>query len=326
MPSPDAGPAQPAPWQVEPPRPADRGLVGRLLEDVVAEEPSIAPEVAAGTVRAGAWLQRERPSWSGVVVDPDQPTRTVVGYADVLAPSEGAATTRHLWVHPSYRDRGVHAALTAAAGRAVATLAGAAAALGEDDLLPDPGEVTYEPERVSPSRWRGAALGSGAIAAAGAVAVLAVQVASGPLGSALPFLSPRVPTAGSPTPSAAPSEPASAPSPQAVVVAGEPLVPQPTRGPTAGPGPGSPSASPTPSPPPTSPPPGPPPSRSPGLASLLLDPVVGGMTGTVDEVTGGALSPMTGLLTDTTDATTDVLDDVLDGVLGLLPLPTASAH
>ncbi|WP_298751537.1 hypothetical protein, partial [uncultured Nocardioides sp.] len=125
MPSPDAGPAQPAPWQVEPPRPADRGLVGRLLEDVVAEEPSIAPEVAAGTVRAGAWLQRERPSWSGVVVDPDQPTRTVVGYADVLAPSEGAATTRHLWVHPSYRDRGVHAALTAAAGRAVATLAGA---------------------------------------------------------------------------------------------------------------------------------------------------------------------------------------------------------
>ena len=190
MPSPDAGPAQPAPWQVEPPRPADRGLVGRLLEDVVAEEPSIAPEVAAGTVRAGAWLQRERPSWSGVVVDPDQPTRTVVGYADVLAPSEGAATTRHLWVHPSYRDRGVHAALTAAAGRAVATLAGAAAALGEDDLLPDPGEVTYEPERVSPSRWRGAALGSGAIAAAGAVAVLAVQVASGPLGSALPFLSP----------------------------------------------------------------------------------------------------------------------------------------
>ncbi|CAM3777697.1 hypothetical protein NOMA109596_10440 [Nocardioides marinus] len=49
------------------------------------------------------------------------------------------------------------------------------------------------------------------------------------------------------------------------------------------------------------------------------------MTGTVDDVTGGALSPVTGVLTDTADATTDVLDEVLDGVLGLLPAPTSAA-
>ncbi|MBU2073679.1 MAG: hypothetical protein KKE65_03245 [Actinobacteria bacterium] len=331
MSSPDADPAQPATWQVEPPRPADRGLVGRLLEDVVAEDPSVAPEVAAGTVRAGAWLHRARPSWSGVVVDPARPTRTVVGYVDVLAPSEGSAegavTTRHLLVHPSYRDRGVHATLVAAAGVAAAELAGAAPVLTLDDLLPDPDEVTYEPERVSRSRWRSAALGAGAIAAAGAAAVLAVQVASGPLGAALPFLSPRAPGLTSPTPSAAPAEPTTAPSPQSVAVAGEPLVPQPTSGPTTGPdpGPGTPSGSPTPSPSPTAPPTDPPPSRTPGLASLLLDPVVGGLTGTVDDVTGGALSPVTGVLTDTADATTDVLDEVLDGVLGLLPAPTSAA-
>ena len=47
----------------------------------------------------------------------------------------------------------------------------------------------------------------------------------------------------------------------------------------------------------------------------MLDPVVGGLVGTVDGVTGDALSPVTGVLTDTTDATTDVLDDVLDGEL-----------
>ena len=156
----------PAPWQVEPPRPADRGLVGRLLEDVVAEDPSVAPEVAAGTVRAGAWLHRERPAWSGVVLDPAQPTRTVVGYADVLATSEGAPESRHLLVHPAYRDRGVAAALLTASTAAVAELAGAApAAVPLDDLLPDPDEVTYEPARVSRPRWRSAALGAGAIAA-----------------------------------------------------------------------------------------------------------------------------------------------------------------
>ena len=317
--------SSPAPWQVEPPRPADRGLVGRLLEDVVAEDPSVAPEVAAGTVRAGAWLHRERPTWSGVVLDPTQPTRTVVGYADVLATSEGAPEPRHLLIHPAYRDRGVAAVLLTASTAAVAELAGAApAAVPLDDLLPDPDEVTYEPARVSRPRWRSAALGAGAIAAAGVAAVLAVQVAAGPLGSVLPFLSPRDAGSSSSTPPPAPSSPTSAPSPQPVVAAGDPIPPQPGSTPSGGPGPSTPAPTPSGSPTPTTPPTPPPPSRSPGLASLLLDPVVGGLVGTVDGVTGDALSPVTGVLTDTTDATTDVLDDVLDGVLGLLPAPSAT--
>ena len=53
---------------------------------------------------------------------------------------------------------------------------------------------------------------------------------------------------------------------------------------------------------------------------------MGGLVGTVDGVTGDALSPVTGVLTDTTDATTDVLDVVLDGVLGLLPVPAAATQ
>ena len=317
--------ASPAAWQVEPPRPADRGLVGRLLEDVVAEDPSVAPEVAAGTVRAGAWLHRERPAWSGVVVDPAQPTRTVVGYADVLAGPGGAPEPRHLLVHPAYRDRGVAATLLTASTAAVAELAGAApAAVPLDDLLPDPDEVTYEPARVSRPRWRAAALGAGAIAAAGVAAVLAVQVAAGPLGSVLPFLSPRDAGSSSSTPPPAPASPTSVPSPQPVVAAGDPIPPEPGNTPSGGPGPTTPAPPPSGSPAPTTPPPTPPPSRSPGLASLLLDPVVGGLVGTVDGVTGDALSPVTGVLTDTTDATTDVLDDVLDGVLGLLPAPSAT--
>ena len=89
--------ASPAPWQVEPPRPADRGLVGRLLEDVVAEDPSVAPEVAAGTVRAGAWLHRERPAWSGVVLDPAQPTRTVVGTPTCWPPPRARPSPGTCW-------------------------------------------------------------------------------------------------------------------------------------------------------------------------------------------------------------------------------------
>lgn len=316
--------APPAPWQVESPRPADRGLVGRLLEDVVAEDPSVAPEVAAGTVRAGAWLHRERPAWSGVVVDAEQPTRTVVGYADVRATPEGSHEPRHLLVHPAYRDRGVTTALVTASSAAVAELAGASAVVPLDDLLPDPDEVTYEPERVSRSRWRSAALGAAGIAAAGVAAVLAVQVVAGPLGSVLPFFSPRDPDASTP-PSTAPSAPTAAPSPQAVVLAGDPLTPQPSAAPSSTPTTTSPSQGPSGSPSPTAPPTTPPPSTSPGLASLLLDPLVNGLVGTVDGVTGGTLSPVTGVVTDTTDTTTDVLDEVLDGVLGLLPAPSAPA-
>ena len=50
----------PAPWQVEPPRPADRGLVGRLLEDVVAEDLGI--DGAAASAEEAAMH----------VVDPDE--------------------------------------------------------------------------------------------------------------------------------------------------------------------------------------------------------------------------------------------------------------
>lgn len=317
-PSPDA--VEPADWQVEPPRPADRGLVGRLLESVVAADPSVAPEVADGSVRAGAWLHRERPAWAGVVVDPTRSPRTVVGYVDVAAVGGAGAAhaTRHLLVDPAYRGRGVDAALTSAAAASAAELAGV---VPVDDGLPDADEVTFEPERVTPSRWRTAAAGAALIAGAGALGVVAVQVGAGPLGSFLPFLAPGDPASSpgaDPDPEAGPASP---PAPQTVVPAGAPLAPQP-----AGNSGTDPSAGPTspPTNPPSTPPgpPGPPPpSNDSGLVSLLLDPVVAGVIGTADGLTGDALAPVTGTVQDTTDATTDVLDGVVDGLVGLLPAP-----
>lgn len=49
-------------WRVDPPRPADRRLVARLLEQALAVDASVAPEVASGEQRPGAWLQRVRPA------------------------------------------------------------------------------------------------------------------------------------------------------------------------------------------------------------------------------------------------------------------------
>ena len=115
-------------WRVESPRPADRGLVARLLEQVLADDASVAPEVAAGDQRPGAWLQRVRPAWAGVVVDPAAASRTVVGYAAVVADGS-AGPSRHrlhdVLVAPGFADRGVEAVLLAGAAEAMTSLAAA---------------------------------------------------------------------------------------------------------------------------------------------------------------------------------------------------------
>lgn len=52
-------------WQVAPPLPADRGLVARLLEECVRSDralAALAPGVAEGSQRAGAWLASTRPA------------------------------------------------------------------------------------------------------------------------------------------------------------------------------------------------------------------------------------------------------------------------
>ncbi len=61
--------------------------------------------------------------------------------------------------------------------------------------------------------------------------------------------------------------------------------------------------------------PGPGPDR-PGPASALVDPVVEGLTGTLDQVTGGATQPVTGPVGGLTDDVTDAVDGLVGGLAG----------
>lgn len=79
-------------------------------------------------------------------------------------------------------------------------------------------------------------------------------------------------------------------------------VPQPTPTEPDGPGPGGPE---TPTPPPPDEP------TRPGPTSSLVDPVVEAITGTLDQVSGGATQPVTGPVGDLSDDVTDVVDGLL---------------
>lgn len=303
-------PASPASdgWSVEQPRPADRGLVARLLEDVVAADPSVAPEVADGSVRPGSWLHRVRPAWAGVVVDASVGPRTVVGYASVVAEPASGHRLQDVLVAPVLADRGVEQVLLAAATVAVDELAGAPVA----DPVPglDIAPATYPDARVERPRGRLALAGAAVVVAVGALGMLAVQVGVGPLGGVLPFLEPSgVDRAAEPDPVEAAASPVAA-DPQPVVVAGQPIQPQPV---PVGPSTGAPTTGPSPSPGPTEPTdPGPSqPPAAPGVTSSLLDPVVATVVETVDGLTGGALSPVTGPVQDAGDWLTDTLDELL---------------
>ncbi|SFI02656.1 hypothetical protein SAMN05216561_10477 [Nocardioides psychrotolerans] len=54
----------------------------------------------------------------------------------------------------------------------------------------------------------------------------------------------------------------------------------------------------------------------PGVASGLVDPVVEGVTGTLDQLTGGATEPVTGPVGGVTDDVTDTVDGLVGGLLG----------
>lgn len=54
----------------------------------------------------------------------------------------------------------------------------------------------------------------------------------------------------------------------------------------------------------------------PGPASGLVDPVVEGVTGTLDQVTGGATQPVTGPVGGLTDDVTDAVDGLVGGLAG----------
>ena len=298
-------------WRVETPRPADRGLVARLLEQVLAADASVAPEVASGAQRPGAWLQRVRPAWSGVVVDPSAASRTIVGYAAVVTePGTGRHVLHDVLVAPGFAERGVEPVLLAGAADAITSLAAAPP--------PEPREVsleiapaTYPEERVERPRRRAAIVGAALIVALGTAGVLAIQVGISPFGASLPFFSPSGVERTSDEPGSSP-QPAPSPSPQVVVPAGQPIALQPSTGPTSGPtgGPtGGPTADPSPTDEPTSTPSQPP--AAPGLTSSLLDPVVTTVVDSVDELTGGAVAPVTGTVKEAGDGLTDTVDGLL---------------
>lgn len=311
-------------WTVETPGPSDRGLVVRLLEDVVALDPEVAPAVAARSVRPAQWLQQPRPVWTGIVVDPLAESRTIVGYAAVVADSESGRRLSTLLVAPAFAGHGVEAALSSAAAAAASGLVAPVDEQPTDDQGLAIAAVTYPAARVERPRRRAALLGAGAIALAGVLGVLAVQVGSGPLGGVLPFLAPdrtrSAANAGPSDPTASQTATPVATVPGATIApdpdaATGPLAPTPTGGPT------SPPSQPTSGP--TSQPTGNPsqPPAAPGLTSSLLDPVVATVVQTVDGLTGDALAPVTGTVEETTDTVTDVVDVTLETVIGLLPAP-----
>ncbi|MDN4161784.1 GNAT family N-acetyltransferase [Nocardioides abyssi] len=320
--------------RVERARPADRGLVARLVEAVVAADPSVAPEVASGALRAAQWLQRTPADWQGVAVVEDGGVRSVVGYvAADSGPGSAAGVRAHrVLVHPAYRDSGLGPALVAAARAALADEPAPAPTVVEPDPAPELVRV-----ETPPVTWRQRLTepaGALAIVAAGAVAVLAVQVGGGPLGDVVPFLDRDadrpasaerggVDEADVDGRSADPSSPpaSSVPVPGVVLTpVAAPSPPAPSGDPQPGPGPGQPT---TPPAPPATPAPTPPgtPGPGPGPTSGLLDPVVEEVVEVLDGATGSAVAPVTGAVRDLLDATTDVLD----GVLGVLIPPRAGS-
>lgn len=323
-------------WQVEAPLPADRGLVARLLEECVRSDralAALAPGVADGSQRAGAWLAGTRPAWSGVVVEPGHAPRRLLGYADVLAAPAGAGSgsapghrLRLLLLAPAAAGTPVADLLRAAAEEAVATLdaTAAPAASGpfrDEDEAPPTRFAVPVPVRRRPVA---ALTGAAAIALAGVAAVLAVQVGVGPLGGVLPFLAPDDPAPTSsvdPGPGEGDPDPTAPLPAQPVADAGAPIAPLPA--PAPGTGPGADGAEPEAPIGPPAPPPGPPapPGDQPGLTSSLLDPVVSTVVTAVDGATGEVAAPVTSLVEGTTDGATDLLDETVDGVLGLLPQP-----
>lgn len=315
-------------WQVAPPLPADRGLVARLVEDSVRTDrdlAAMAPGVASGTQRAGAWLASARPVWSGVVAEPGRAPRRLLGYADVLAAPDRATPhrVRLLLLAPAAAGTPAADLLRSAAEEAVTALDAAASTAASGPLADeDEAPVTRFAVPVPVRRRPVAALaGAAAIALGGVAAVLAVQVGVGPLGGVLPFLGPGDPartSLGGPG-AGDPDTTASVPG-QPVVDAGDPLAPLPAPAPGTDPGPGTTD----PSGPggPTTPPPGPPPAPpgdQPGLTSSLLDPVVSTVVTAVDGATGGAAAPVTSVVGSGADDVTDLLDEAVDGVVGLLP-------
>lgn len=336
--SPAGSTGTPAPcddWQVEPPLPADRGLVARLLEECVRSDralASLAPGVADGSQRAGAWLAGTRPAWSGIVVEPGRSPRRLLGYADVLATPAGTDSgsapghrPRLLLLAPAASGTPVADLLRAAADEAVATLDTATAAtvaagpfVDEDEAPPTRFAVPVPVRRRPVAALAGAA----AIVLGGVAAVLAVQVGVGPLGGILPFLAPDEPApTSSVDPGPGSGDPAAPVPAQPVADAGAPIAPLPAPPPGAGPEVDGPDPEAPLGPP--APPPGPPapPGDQPGLTSSLLDPVVSTVVTAVDGATGEAVAPVTSLVEGTTDGATDLLDETVDGVLGLLPQP-----
>lgn len=338
--SPAGSTGTPAPcgdWQVDPPLPADRGLVARLLEECVRTDPTVArlaPGVADGSQRAGAWLAGTRPAWSGVVVEPGHSPRRLLGYADVLAAPADAVSgsspghrLRLLLLVPAASGTAVAALLRAAAEEAVAALDAAATTAAAAGPFPD--EDGTPPTRFAvpvPVRRRpvAALAGAAAIVLGGVAAVLVVQVGVGPLGGVLPFLAPDGPASTSSTDpdpaSGGPDDPPAAVPAQPVADAGAPIAPLPAPEPGTGPDVdgGEPEVPLGPPAPPPGPPPAPPGDR-PGLTSSLVDPVVSTVVTVVDAATGDAVAPVTSLVEGITDGTTDLLDQTLEGVLGLLP-------
>ena len=329
----------PTGWRVERARPADRGLVARLLETVVADEPSVAPAVADGTLRAAQWLQQVRPDWAGVAVVDDDSGRRVVGY---LATAAGPPSDLRVLVHPDHRDDGVQAALAKAAREALATAPPPAPVVVEDDEPPPvlsalqpatavaatPPATPASSRRLWPERLTVPA-GAVAITAAGLAAVLAIEIGSGPLREAFPFLRPygdlAAPAARTePRPPAPPAEPSpAAPVPGIRFSPASALATAPDgQGSQPGPGPGAqPGTQPLPGLPGTVEPLDPDrptdPEPEPGPASTVADPVVTDVADTVDDATGGATTPVTREVRQVADTATDVVDDVL----GSSPLP-----
>lgn len=149
MSEPDHSPRPP--WRLEESRPADRGLVARLVEAVAAADPAAAPEVASGSVRAAQWLQQPRPAAAVVAVE-GQPRR-VVGYAAAEVHDDGPVVSRVL-VLPG-ADAALHGALSEEVlrvARSGAASAVAPAGVAVEDVEPDPRATTLLPAAAAPGQ------------------------------------------------------------------------------------------------------------------------------------------------------------------------------
>lgn len=300
-------------WIVESPRPSDRGLVARLLEDVLKVSPATAPEVAAGTLRAAQWLQSPRPAWAGVVVDPNSEARSIVGYASVGAVGGKNIVTAML-VSPAVQDAAVLAALRAAADSALSVKpVDEGPELNEEGLeIPPP---TFLEANGQTPKERGL-IGAMVIAGLGLWGVLAVQIGLGELGDALPFRNPsslaQAAEQEDVTPAAAPAPPLATPP---LVVSPGAVIPPATSS-------GVPQSPPPPAVPPTTAPPAnptPTPEDEPVVSSIVKP-----ATDAIDETVGTNLSPT---VDETVKEVEKIAKDTVNEVQDLVPpLPTPKFH